>query len=335
MNADTTRRARTALAILAVALGPSACTDYILETTVHADGSGVREERVEVGENENVSITPERYLALMHLSRNEGWSRSRGVNANDDSVEVFLRRQAVPDLASWSDVSGSFRIDAADGARSAERVGYVRLGEVRFRNAIQVGRGRTSDGTTIISYRETFTWDQAVDALVEFLVSRFDASLSRQYPRLSPEERGQIVGSFRARIWMAVADGLLADDSDEDAILDKVAADLALPGGRVLATRYPGEGPEELEHLVGSVFEDEQLEGMAELLPGLDLGFNAHIVFRLNLPGEVRDSNAHRVEGTTLVWEFGPADAMEAPVELRAESVVAGQGAARASGPEA
>ncbi|HSG47045.1 MAG TPA: hypothetical protein VLA43_04420 [Longimicrobiales bacterium] len=324
MTANTTRRIRAALTTLAVAVGPSACTDYILETTVHVDGSGVREERVEVGENEDVSITPERYLALMHLGPDEGWSRNRGVNANGDSVDLFLRRLAVPDLASWSDVSGSFRIDAADAARGAERMGYVRLGEVRFRNAVQVGRGRTSDGTTILTYRETFTWDQAVDALVEYLVSRFDASVSRRYPRLSPEERGQIVGSFRARVWMAVADGLLSDDSDEDAILEAVAADVALPGGKIVATRYPGEGSASVAELVGAVFEDQELEGIARLLPGLDLGFNAHVVFRLNLPGEVTDTNAHRVEGTTLVWEFGPSDALEGPIELRAQSVVAG-----------
>jgi len=322
MSIHATRRRRTLLTVLALGFAPAACTDYIVETTVNPDGSGVREERVEVGESEDVKVTREQYLDLMHLSGDEGWSRSRGVNANGDSVHVFRRRQAVSSLGSWSDVSGTVRIDAAEAERSGERLGYVRLGQVRFRNAVQVGRGETSDGTTTVSYRETFSWDRGSDALVEFLVSRFDAGLAARYPRLTPEERGQLLGSFRARIWMAMADGLLSDDSDDDAMLDEVARDVAVAGAGLLATRYPDAGAEDLRATVRRTFEDDELEGITRLLPGLDLSFNANIVVRLNLPGDVTDSNAHRVEGKTLVWEFGAADALESPIELRAESVV-------------
>jgi hypothetical protein len=43
------------------------------------------------------------------------------------------------------------------------------------------------------------------------------------------------------------------------------------------------------------------------------------------MPGVVTDSNAHKREGSTLIWEFGPADALYTPVEIFAESVVGGE----------
>ena len=60
-------------------------------------------------------------------------------------------------------------------------------------------------------------------------------------------------------------------------------------------------------------------------LPGVELAANSEIIFRLNMPGRVTESNAHDREGTTLIWKFGPGDAVTAPVEIFARSVVEGQ----------
>ena len=81
------------------------------------------------------------------------------------------------------------------------------------------------------------------------------------------------------------------------------------------------EGPirRELEDL----FEDDSVTMQVfldELVPGLTLSLNTSIIFRLNMPGRVMDSNAHETDGTTLVWEFSPNDAIQAPIEIYAES---------------
>lgn len=320
-----TRRVARVLTAALVAAAAGGCTDYILETTVNRDGSGVRVERVEVGDRENANISEADYRRLLHFTPEAGWSRpTGGVNANGDSVRVIQRRIEVPDLASWSGVSGTFRIDGALPSRARERLGYVTLGNVKFRNDVRVGRGITSDGAATFSYREVFTARDAVDALVEFVVSRVDSRISSAHPRLSGEERGQIVGAFRARFWTAVGDGLMScsGDCDDEAMLADVARDVAESGARIVANRYPGATPEALAELIAGAFEDEELEGFEELLPGVNLAWNAHVEFRLRLPGEVISSNAHRVEEGALVWEFAPDDALEGPVELRAESIL-------------
>lgn len=314
---------------LLVALFPAsagACTDYILETTVNPDGSGVRVERVEVGDREDADISEADYRTLLHLTPADGWSRpTGGVNENGDSVQVIQRRIPVPDLASWSAISGTFRIDGALPSRAGERVGYVTLGNVRFRNEVRVGRGVTSDGATTFSYREVFTARDAVDALVEFVVSRVDHSLSRAHPRLTGEERGQIVGAFRARFWTAIGDGLLScsGDCDDEEMIAEVARDVAGSGARIVAHRYPDAREEALADVIARAFEDEELEGFDDLLPGVNLSWNSHIAFRLRLPGEVISSNADRVEDGVLVWEFSPDAALQGPVEIRAESLLA------------
>lgn len=312
----------------AMAAGLGGCTDYVMETTVNPDGSGVRMERVEVGDNENVRVSEADYMALMHFGTANGWSRpAPGVNANADSVRVIQRRMDVPDLASWSRISGSFRIDGAIPSRARERVGYVTLGNVRFRNEVRVTRGQTSDGATTLSYRELFQAHEVMDAVAEFLVSVVDRSVAGRYPRLTGEERGQIVGAFRSRLWTAIRNGLLScsGDCDDEEELVALARDVAVPGARIVANRYPGDHVQALTELIGESLDDDGTRDFGTVLPGVELSWNSHIVFRLNLPGEITESNADRVEDGTLVWEFGPDDAIEGPVEIRAASLVQGR----------
>jgi hypothetical protein len=77
--------------------------------------------------------------------------------------------------------------------------------------------------------------------------------------------------------------------------------------------------------LLRQVYDDEEdqlTEFLATRLPGVELAGNTEIVFRLNMPGRVTDSNAHEREGGTLIWKFSPGDAVTAPVEIFAESVM-------------
>ena len=293
----TTRERTTAtplFALVAACCGLVACADYTAETTVNADGSGLREVWVKATDAPDSPAEREEFVALTHLSQREGWTHGFSVESDGDTVFTFHKSTPVPDLASWSGVSGSLTIDGTTPAYAQERVGYVRLGDVRFRNSVRVARGRTSDGTTTLRYQETFTWEQALDVLGEVMVRSLDAQMVRRFPRLAPEERGQIAGAFRTRFWMMVDAGILDEGSESD-----------------------------LEALVLDVVEgDEISDEVDKKLPGVDLGFNTSIVFRLRLPGEVTSSNAHRDDDGVLVWEFGPDDTLLAPVEIRAESVV-------------
>lgn len=318
-------RGLPALILAYLALGPSACTDYLVETSLNPDGSGVRVERIEVTENEDVEASPADYPLVMHTTPEEGWAHSVRVDSDGDTVQVFDRRLPVRDLSSWSRLSGGFRIDGTTPAKSGTRLGYVTLGEVRFRNAVRVGRGEVSDGTTTFSYRETFTWARAVDALVEFFMVDMDKALANRYPLLSQAERGQVVGFARARYWVALEEGLLGDDSDEEQLLTDAARRTAEQAVKTVSVRYPTEKEGALEALLSEVLlDDDRFIAFTRELPGLDLAFNANIVLRLNMPGTVTDSNAHDRDGTTLVWEFGPADALLTPIEIYAESVIGG-----------
>ncbi|MGW8266395.1 MAG: hypothetical protein ACWGSQ_08510 [Longimicrobiales bacterium] len=323
MYPGTSRRGSAALILSLLALGPWACTDYFVETTVNADGSGVRVERIEVSENEDVEASEADYALVMHTTPEDGWAHSVTVDSDGDTVQVFDRRLPVKDLSSWSGLSERFKIDGTTPAKAGTRLGYVTLGEVRFRNAVRVGRGEVSDGTTTFSYRETFTWTRAVDALVEFFMVGLDEALAGRYPLLSQAERGQVVGFARARYWVALEEGLLGDDSNEEQMLTDAARRTAEQAVKSVRVRYPGEEEDALAALIREVLlDDDRFITFTREMPGLDLAFNAHVVFRLRLPGTVTDSNAHKRDGTTLVWEFGPADALLTPIEIYAESVM-------------
>jgi len=318
--ASRARRLRTLLLVL-LGAGLSGCTDYYLETTVNPDGSGLRSERVEVTENDDVEATPAEYPLVMHTTEVEGWSHRVEVKSDGDTVHVFTRRLPVRNLASWSELSDRFRIDGPVPVDADERLGYVRLGDVRFRNTVRVGRGEVSDGTTTFSYRETFAWDWAVDALVEYFMGAVDSTLAARFPRLSQGERGQIVGFLRARYGVALSEGLLGEDADEDQILSEAARRTAEQAVKMVRVEYPPVTQENLEALIKEVIlDDDRFLAFADRLPGLDLAFNANVEYRLNLPGTVTDSNAHKRDGKTLVWVFGPADALLTPVEIYAES---------------
>jgi hypothetical protein len=211
--------------------------------------------------------------------------------------------------------------------RGGKEIGYITLGEVRFRNAIHVRRSADSDGNVSFVFRETFTWEKAVDALAEFLMKNLDDSLSVHYPKVTAEDRAAIVGFARSRFWVAVDEGLFTADGEEDEFLTAAAERTAEQALKIVKVHYPSAEQEPLTQLMVDALVETD-EGFAEFvqqdLPGLNIALNSEITFRLNMPGRVTDSNAHERDGTTLVWEFGPGDALSDPVEVYAESVVGG-----------
>ncbi len=314
---------KTAILVLSV-ISLGACVEYEIETTLNDDGSGVRVERIEAMEDGDFDISADDFVDLMDLKPARGWSSSTEFDDDGDTVYVFERRTEVGDLNSWSDLSDHVRIHGSVPARAGAEVGYVSLATIQFRNSVRVETGRVSDGSASFTYRESFQWDNVIDALVETYVQDFGRTLARRYPEMGARDLGEVMGFARARLWDALDEGLLDAEGDwQEELLATVVDRTTEHALRVVRVSYPEaeEGPirRELEDL----FEDDSVTMQVfldELVPGLTLSLNTSIIFRLNMPGRVTDSNAHETDGNTLVWEFSPSDAIQAPIEIYAES---------------
>jgi hypothetical protein len=313
------------VALAAVALVAAGCVDYTIETTVRPDGTGVRVERMEVTRNDDYDMAERDFRALTGAT-GQTWRTSTRVDPGGDTVWVLERRAEVGRLRDWSDPVARALILAVPPERAEERLGYVRLGDVVYRSSVQVGVTRRSDGTSLVSYRERFLWDQAADALVEFIVQDLDRALAERYPRLSEGERGAILGFARARIWLAGDEGLFAGENEEQASAE-AAARTAEHAVKIIRARYPGVQAAELRTLLLGLLslEGEDVDRrFTEALPGVNLGINTEVVFRLTLPGTAGTNNADTRDGNTLEWTFSPLDDLTTPVEVFAEAVVGG-----------
>ena len=315
------------LALPAAALG--GCIEYTVETNLLEDGGGSREIRMEVRDaedNTDFGLDLLDFRTLTFVTGADGWTHETRV-ASGDTTHLFRRARTVPDLSSWSRLSGDVRISGALPSQASTEVGYLTLGEVQFRNRILVGSTRKSDGSASFSYTETFAWENGVDIILELMVREMEAALLERYPSLPDRARGEIVGIARARFREAVEDGVFEDDSQWDEYWDRAFHRIAAQSIQVLSASHAGATEESLRRTIDLFTGDagDELDRTFNLtLPGLALSFSSEITFNLTMPGEVKSSNAHRQDGNTLQWEFSPGDALTAPVVLVAESAVKG-----------
>jgi hypothetical protein len=312
-------------ALIVTLLGLGGCIEYTIETTLNADGSGVRREEMVVDENEDdwVDVSYAEFGVLMFVTGSYGWTHREEVR-DGDTVHVFQRQKALSDFASWVDLSGDVHIAGATRVDAGSNVGRVSLGDVHFRNAARVETGQVAEYTTF-TYRETFYWENLLDVLVEFFVQTFADMMDARYADLASGERGEIVGLVRGGLWSAVDQGILDAGDEEGKRLYAAFIDRTAPQAAEIARHsYPDADEGSFREMLQRLYDDDEpLEQfMDEKLPGLALAINTAIVFRLNMPGRVTNSNSHDRDGNTLVWEFGPGDAGPGPVEIYAESVV-------------
>ena len=312
--------------LISLIIGSSACVEYTIETTLQSDGSGFRAERMEVSKNDDLSLPPDKFADLMAITDGRGWIHSIEVDTKGDTTNILLRQTRIEDLGAWSDqVDDAVYLTATGPGEANRKVGYVTLGDVRFRNRVEVEPGTVTDGSRSLTYRETFYWEDAIDAIVEMFMSIFSDRLETMYPLLSDHQRGEIVGTARAHLWTAFDEGLL--DDWEDRIIYKARDKTTEQAINIVRMRYPQESDFFLRNLLHEVYQGDGEVGeeverfLEEGLTGLDLALNINIQVRLNMPGTVMNSNHHEVDGTTLVWEFNPLDAAVVPVEIFAESV--------------
>jgi hypothetical protein len=301
------------------------CTKYTIETTLNPNGSGVRNETMRVTENEDVQVTPTEFRELMFATDRSEWDSKFELD-DGDTVRVFERQTRVRNLESWSNLNDQVRISGALPANARSSVGFVTLGDVQFRNRVRVTRGPGSDGSTFYTFEESFIWENGWDVIVELVVSELDRVLAVKYPKLTDHDRGEIVGFARARLWALVDDGFFQASGAEEERLLTVAVDRTTEhAAKVIRPRYPNEGEDAIRDVVHDLItlEDDDVERQFDgTVPGLNLGLNTNIIFRLKMPGIVDQSNADKVDGEFLVWEFDPTEALAYPVEISARSVV-------------
>lgn len=320
------RRTPVLASILIIAVGSVGCTRYTIETTLKADGSGFRAEEVVLAQDgdSEIDVTPQEYRQLMNVTDAEGWSYERSIE-DDDTVHVFRREHRVDDIGAWSDLSGSVRLTGAREAAADTRIGDVTLGDVRFVNSVRVQRDRDAHGRTL-TFRETFYWVNALDALTGFMVQEFRLAVERRYPDLPPRKLGELTGLVRGGLWAAIDRGLLdaggdGEDRITEAFMDRTAEQAAL----IVGGRREGAERAFFASTLGRLMDDEddRLEAFVrEKLPGVELATNTEIEFRLSVEGRVLDTNAEDREGDVLVWKFGPADVLASPIELYARAAV-------------
>jgi AcrR family transcriptional regulator len=320
------RQQRVQIAALTVTLlGLGGCIEYTIETTLTVDGSGARHEEMVVEENEDawVDVSYAEFGELMFVTGDYRWTH-REEEREDDTVHVFRRDTNVADFSSWADLSDDIRIAGAARADASSSVGRIALGDVHFRNKVTVETGQVAEYTTF-TYRESFFWEHLMDALVEYFVQSFTDMMEARYPNLTSGQRGEIVGLVRGGLWSAVDQGLADAGDNEEERLVLAFIDRTAPQAATIARQsHPDADEESFRELLRELYDDdEQFEEFIDSkLPGLQLAINTAIVFRLNMPGRITNSNAHDRDGNTLVWEFGPGDAGSVPVEIYAESVV-------------
>ena len=316
-------RIKTAILVLSV-ISLGACVEYEIETTLNDDGSGVRVERIEAVEDGDWEVTPDDFVDLMSVDADHGWTQSTEVDDDGDTIYVFERQTGVGDLTSWSDLSDRVRIRGAVGARAGSNIGYVSLATIQFRNTVLVETGRVSDGSASFTYRETFQWDNVLDALVESFVQDVGRRLETRYPEMGARDLGEVMGFARSRLWDALDDGLLDADGDwEEELMGRVVDRTTEHAFKIVRVSYPEADEAPIRRMLDDLFEDDSVvvqTFLDETIPGLTLSINTSITFRLNMPGRVTDSNAHETDGNTLIWEFSPSDAIQTPIEIYAQS---------------
>jgi hypothetical protein len=321
---------RVGLAGLAfAAFGLGGCIEYTVETTLNADGSGVRSEKMVVSDADSpgfeISIGEFQEVTGV-VTGQRGWAHEIEVDGTD-TTEVFTRQTRVRNLSGWEDVTRSMHFAGATRANVDTKVGYVRLGEVHFWNTVKVETGRVGDATSF-TYRESFEWENALDALVEYMMSLVEARVVTEYPDLSDEAVAEIIGTARGQAWAAIDQGLFElSGEEEDRMLEQVVDRTARQATRIVRRSYPDADEEFLRAMLAEIYDDEADrlgDFIDDKLDGLNVAGSTEIHFRLRMPGRIITSNAHERDDEVLVWKFSPMDAIVEPVEIFAESVVGG-----------
>ncbi len=320
---------RAHVALFWVMLLSVGCMEYEVSTSLNPDGSGIRSEKLVLqdSEDDELGISPDAFKGLMHVREVDGFDYSERAGEDGDKAHVFTRETRIRSWDRWPTLSGRIQITAAAPARAGFRAGGSEYADVRFENSLQVDRRQSVEGRTL-EYRERFYWNNLAGVLIDYELRRYTRFVEKRFPRLRPEVRGELIGLAKGALWATAEQGRWdLGDSERAEAFAPLVEHLADQSLRLVRDRYPQAGrelfAEEFRGMLVELEEDEDFEDFLERdLPGAVLAGNTQLVMRLNLPGQVLESNAHKRDGETLIWEFSPWDAVLVPVELFARSRV-------------
>ena len=298
-------RLAMALALLLVLAG---CQHYSVEITLDADGGGRRLCELVC---DAPGPTPE--AAVSHfregfaLAEAAGWRRVDRAEAPQHLI--FQREQQLAAAADWSRLDGEISVP---GRPDTEMAG------VRFTNSVVVEAASEGDLRTL-TYRERFEWQGILPAASALIAELGGAALATDFPSLDEPARAELRGLLAGAALRFIA--LEQEDAGEPAYTTFLAA-LAEQARTIIARQYPAAAAPAIGERLHGVLRGAGEDGdalFAERLPGLDLVATTDLGFRLTLPGPVLETNAHRVEGDTVIWQFGLSDALLEPVQLYAK----------------
>jgi len=332
----TTGRTKTLVTLLA-ALGAAmilaGCHEMKVETTLNADGSGVREIKVLVETDENdkeVGISLSDYRELMNVTDERGWSYDKTIKESKDSTKTkeyyrFERVERAGDIRELADMSGDIRIVGSNN--------NVQFDDVYFTNAIYVEAGVSPHGRTV-TYRETFTWTGLTESLLDYRLENYRPVLSQQYPTLDPGEVNEWFGFLKGTFLAAVDEGIFNMAAEKRAhrfgnSIERVAA-YAMD---MIRADDPGADDSQIVGIVLSVFvEWDEFDKTAEEmdLMGVVLAVGLDLTIRVDIPGRIVETNADRSEThtdpssgrQTLVWDIDPGAAVTRPIEIFVKSEI-------------
>jgi hypothetical protein len=296
------RRACALVALLALA----GCQRMVAESVVNADGGGSRTLTLTLDEDAPTA-DPGLYMGVTTA---HGWKESITEETGDDGKVRHLpthRHEArVNRLADWANVSGDLRLlGAAAGKPHAEVV---------LANRVSVERGQ---GT--YTYRETFTWNGALEVLVGFVADRFRDEVAAAYPRLDRAQLAELRGLAAGVCTMGARTAAGAEGSLE---LDE---DLAIATIVDLAQPVIGGDPARLRDIAAAAINDQPgaiEDFLNRELPGYALAGTTTLELSVALPGRVVETNGKIGDDGTVTWSFQLGDPLIAPRECWARSEV-------------
>lgn len=296
------RRACSFVALLALA----GCQRMSAESVVHADGGGSRTLTLVLDEDAPTA-DPGLYMGVTTA---RGWKPTITEETGDDGtlrrLPTHYRQRRVDRLADWAEVSGDLRVlGAAPGKPHAE---------VALANRVSVERGQTT-----WTYRETFTWNGALEVLAGVVADRFGAEIAAAYPRLDKAQLAELRGlaagvcTMGARATAGVDGGLELDE------------DLAVATLVDLARPVIGGDSARLRDIAAAAIEDQPgvIEAFLEReLPGYSLAGATTLELSVVLPGRVVETNGQVGDDGKVTWSFQLGDPLVAPRTCWARSEV-------------
>jgi hypothetical protein len=290
---------------LCLLVAVSACKQYKTEVVLKEDGSGTRtlELSSRTLSEGDIEIALDDFRRLFSLEEKSGWLMKREVTQTKDGEKldmyIFTLDREAADITSWRAMSGDLSVKGTLEKGPCE--------DIALRNEINVA---VTEGK-IYTYRETLVWNMLKEKIVDFQSNFFKESIATEYPFLSKGELEALKSFFAGVLvvaWYAEenAEGNISDEIYTSAVSDY--AEWVIRSGH--RGKEIGGIREFVERALDKEGEEALNEFIMEKLPGVYLAGHTSMTFRITMPGEITETNAHKVEGRTAIWEY---DLMLAP----------------------